>query len=223
MELCSIFQDLSFSVQIAAHDAGLEHYAPHMYFDTVAAVQVYQECFAPEDWIPPFTSYAEIKFEISPLDIARSQIHDRDIVKTLGAVPKDKDSGEHLPIVAHLGVQFILEVSKLGQLSSENRDDYRHHLADRDQLQVRLENLRHSLQRVIKEDAIHIEASVTIAESGQLVLSKITAHWPVTIEVDIEDAVRQTRLEDMMNRIHAGLDTLETFGQNFAKDAEYPK
>jgi hypothetical protein len=156
MELCSIFQDLSFSVQIAAHDAGLEHYALHMYFDTVTAVQVYQECFAPEDWIPPFTSYAEIKFEICPLDIARSQMPDRDIVKTLGAVPKHKGSVERLPIGAYLDVQFILEVSKLGQLSSNKWDDYRHQLADRDQLQVRLENLKHSLQRAIGKDTMRL-------------------------------------------------------------------
>jgi hypothetical protein len=221
MELCSIFQDLSFSVQIAAHDAGLEHYALHMYFDTVSAVQRYREYFVPEDWIPPFTLYAEIKFEISPLDIARSQMPDRDIVKTLGLVKKGNN--EKLPIVAHLGVHFILEVSNLGQLSSNNWDDYRHHLADRDQLQIRLGNMKRGLHRVIGEDMIHIGASMTIAESGQLALSKITAHWPVTIEVDIEDAVRQARLEDMMNRIHAGLDTLETFAQNSAKDVGYPR
>ncbi len=39
MKAWSLFQDLTFSLEIAAHDAGPEHYAPRVYFDTINAIQ----------------------------------------------------------------------------------------------------------------------------------------------------------------------------------------
>lgn len=221
MELCSIFQDLTYSLEIAAHAAGLEHYALHMDFDAVTAIQRYHESFALEEWLPPFHAHAEIEFEIGPLDTARSHLSRQAIAETIGAVAKG--SGDP-PIVTHLDINFNLSVSALGDPSSDKWIDYCGRVADRQLLQAGLENLKRSLQRALGEETgrspLPIQAHTALAESEHLVLSEIDAHWRLPLEVDIEDSLRQARLEDVMKRVHAGLEALDAFAQDIGADFE---
>lgn len=225
MELCSLFQDLVYSIEIAAHSAGLEHYYLRTYFDTVSVVQRYQECFVPENWIPPHASCAEVEFEIGPLDIARSQMSDRDIVETLGIMldaDEIVDESENLTsITVELDIKFVLSVDSL-RMPSEAWNDYCHKVTDRGRLQAGLENLKHRLQRAIgvedKYPAMRVEARTMLSKSGRLALDEITAHWAVYIGADVEDDLRQAMLEDTMACIHAGLDVLDEFAQEIIED-----
>jgi hypothetical protein len=219
-----MFQDLVYSIEIAAHDARLEHYAPRMYFDAVSVTQRYNEYFVPEDWSPPFNARAEIEFELDSLDIARSQMSDRDIAKSLGVMIKDdgaEDGPKLTPITVDLDVKFSLTINALAA-QSEEWDAYRHKVAGRDLLQAGLENMKHKLQRAIGDEgehpALYVEAHSTLTSSGNLMLNELVGHWPVCIEADIPDDVRQDILEDIMTRVHAGLDALSEFAQGIRED-----
>ncbi|MBN1890590.1 MAG: hypothetical protein JW850_21530 [Thermoflexales bacterium] len=217
-----MFQDLTYSLEIAAHTAGLEHYALHMDFDAVTAVQRYHESFALEDWLPPFHTHAEIEFEIGPLDTARSQLSQQAIAETIGATFEGEK--HPVPIITHLDVTFSLAISALGDPSSDEWTDYCSQVADRKSLQAGLENLKRSLQRAIGDEAkrlpLHVQAHTTLAESGRLVLSEISAHWRLPFEVDIDDSVRQARLEKLMSSVHTGLVALNAFAQDIGTDFE---
>jgi len=226
MELCSLFQDLVYSIEIAAHDAGLEHYAPRMYFDAVTVRQRYQESFVPEEWALPFDVWAEISFELGPLDIARWQRSDQDIAAALGLQFDDAvtDELESLrPIVVDIEVRFILAVSKL-QASSGHWDDYCHAVAERDLLQAGLENLNRKLQRAIGEEGadqrprVRVKARADLTDSGQVVLGELVGLWLLSVDAGVADEVRQAVLEDMMNCVHAGLDAVDEFAQDIQKD-----
>lgn len=221
-----MFQDLVYSIEIAAHDAGLEHYSPHMYFDAVAVVQRYHEYFVSEDWKPPFNVHAEIEFELNPLDTARSQMSDQEIVETLGVVIENEeiqDDANFSPITVNLDVKFSLRIGALA-VQSEEWAAYRHKVAGRDLLQAGLENLQHKLQRAIGEEGKHptlyVEARLALTPSGDLMLSELEGHWPVCIDADIQDNARQDILENLMTRVHAGLDALNEFAQGIKGDFE---
>jgi hypothetical protein len=221
-----MFQDLTYSLEIAAHAAGLEHYGLHMDFDAVTAIQRYHESFALEEWTAPFHAHAEIEFELGPLDIARFQLSRQAIAETIGATTK---GGEKAPIVTQLDVTFSLSVSALGDLSSNKWIGYCSQVAAHNRLQAGLENLKRSVQRAISEGrsqgeaqhpALGIQAHTVLAESGHVMLNEISAHWWQPLEVDVEDSSRQARLEDVMKRVRAGLKALDTFAQDIEADFE---
>ncbi len=219
MELCSLFQDLTYSLEIAAHDAGLEHYAPHMDFDAVTAVQRYHECFVPEHWTPPFAIHAEVEFALSALDTARSQMSERAIMESLGVMIEAGD--QFAPLVVRLVIQFVLKVSALAP-PSEAWQAYCYRVAGRDSLQAGLENLRRRLQRAIGDEPhrppLLLEARTTLSAAGPLTLRELVGSWETLIDASSGDEARQERLENIMNRIRAGLEAMEEFAQDIQQD-----
>jgi hypothetical protein len=218
METCSLFQDLAYSLEIAAHDAGLEHYYLRMYFDAVSGNQRYVECFVPEEWLPPHGVRAEIEVELEPLDIARSQLSDGEIIDALGAIPGDE--AEALPLDAHLEIKFFLSLDTL-LLQSEGGTAYRRKVTEQDRLQAGLESFQYKLHHAIEEEdapALRVEAHSALIPSGYLVLDKIVGYWPVAVGMDIEDDIRQEILEDILNRVRAGLEALQDFAHDIQAD-----
>ncbi len=223
MEACSLFQDLTFSIEIAAHDAGLEHYAPRVYFDAINVIQRYHECFVLEDWTPPFNARAEIGFEFSSLDTARAQLSDRGIIRVINPAPDEQEPEEKAnlgPLTVNLGINFILSLNLLGP-PSEKWNDYCHDVTERERLGAGLKTLQHQLQQAMGGETaptVRVEAHTTLSSAGRLILDTLIAHWPVSIEADVEDNLRQAVLEKLMKRVRAGLERLGDFAQDIIQD-----
>ncbi len=223
MESCSLFQDLSFSIEIAAHDAGLEHYNPHMYFDAIAVTQSYHECFVPEEWTPPFNVHAEIEFTFSSLDTARAQLPKQAMSQTLGigdhsAVSLSDDA--HSPLMINLKTSFILNVSNLVPPSSQ-WEVYRHKVTTHEQLEAGMENLERKLQRALEIDDKHslaIASRTSLDSIGKIVLCEFLAVWEIAIKANEEEAKRQQVLKAILRKVCSGVNVVGDFAQEITKD-----
>lgn len=222
-----MFQDLIYSLEIAAHEAELEHYFLQMSFDTVSGIQRYQECLILQDWQPPATPHAVLSFELGALDIARSQMSDREIARAMDLPLDDEawseEETDDAPLSVYLNIQFSLPLDFLNVPPSEAWDAYRSRVAERDRLQAGLENLKHKLERAIaigdeRPELRGTRANVRLAPSGRLILDALETDWEVIIQADLPDDLRQPILEDLMRRVRAGLEALDRFAQDIKKD-----
>ena len=230
MEVSSLFEDLAYSLEIAGHEAGLQHYDAHMLLDTALLRREYREWFVPEEWEQPFLARAEVSFEIDALAEARTQYTPEELAETLGLVlPDDYDLNPPVLLV-DLAVKFTLDLRnwEFEQSDIERWHQYLAEISGRDKLESGLRNLRGEIRRALRTGAaddewdppLEISVDTYMAPGAGLVVKTLNVVWHTLINADLSDDEFAEHLQAVMTLVNAGVAATRAFQDEVQRDYE---
>lgn len=230
MEASSLFEDLAYSLEIAGHEAGLQHYDTHMLLDTASLRREYREWFVPEEWEQPFLARAEVAFEIDALAEARVQYTPEELAETLGLqLPDDYDLNPP-PLLIDLAVKFTLDLRNW-EFEQEDLDRWYHYLAEismREKLESGLRNLRGEIRRALRTGAaddgwdppLEISVDTHMVPGAGLVAKTLNVRWHTLINIDLGEDEFAEELRAIMKLVHAGVVATRAFQDEVQRDYE---
>jgi hypothetical protein len=232
MEASSLFEDLVYSLEIAGHEVGLQHYGARMLLDTASLRREYREWFVPDSWQQPYLARAELSFELDALAEARLQYSPEDIAEAFGLVMPDEDVGEiemALPAI-DLTVRFTLDLYNWA-LEHDDIDRWHAYLAGisvRDKLEAGLRNLRGEVRRALQSAGGHADyeldlnlaADLFLAPGHGLLAKTLNVEWTVPIDTGLDEDQFSAELEAIMATTRAGIEATQAFRQEIQSDFE---
>ncbi len=229
MEVSSLFEDLAYSIEIAGHEAGLQHYGTRMLLDTASLQREYREWFVPEEWHEPFFARAELSFVVDAALEARAQYTPEELAAALGLPAPDPDVEPPL-LAVEVAVDFTLDLQNWGR---EQDDEDRWHnyvsgISAREKLEAGLRNLRGEVRHALQEEAddphwdppLDVRAETYVASGYGLVTKALHVEWVTSVDAELEDEEFAAQLAGTMRLVRAGILATRTFQDEIQRDFE---
>ncbi len=230
MEVSSLFEDLAYSIEIAGHDAGLQHYGARMLLDTASLDREYREWYVPEEWHQPYFARAELSFHLDALREARAQFTPEEAAEAFGLIVPDELESMPPALMVDLVIRFTLDLQNWGmeQVDSERWHTYLGSISAREKLEAGLRNLRGELREALRARAEdkdwdpHLEphAETYLSSGFGLLPRTLQVEWVAPINADLEEEDFNQELQAVMLLVRAGIEAARAFQEEIRRDYE---